>query len=210
MKKKKRSYLSIFLLILVVLMAGSFVKPASISAATKTGLVKVNGKVRYYKKGKVVKKKWKTIKKKKYYFKSNGYAATKSYKVKGVTYIFGANGVLKAHSGSKNKVYKISGALYLAAPSGKAASGLAVYNGKFYYFNAAGKVNKTMTATYQKASVYNKSAVTLLSLLGEPLSYADYDSCFGDGKDREYKYSNFTVGTFVPSDGSEEVFLSVY
>lgn len=50
-------------------------------------------------------------------------------------------------------------------------------------------------------------AEPILSVLGEPLTSAETNSCYGDGKDKVYQYTSFKVQTY--SSGGKDYILSV-
>lgn len=200
---------------------------------TKRGLYKKKGAYFYAVDGKNLKKAWKTVKGKTYYFKSNGKAATGSYKVKRTKsskkayWVFSAKGVLMKGSGTR--VVKVDGVKYQVKKSGKAKSGwddkhakyylkngaIATYprlmNGKLTYFSAKGSYSKKKTKKMRAALAMGKPATTLLKLLGDPKKVKTYDnSCYmlpGNpdlgGVDRVRTYQNVSISTFVADDGVE-------
>jgi glucan-binding YG repeat protein len=177
----------------------------------KDGLVQEKGKYHYYQKGKLVTKKWKTIKGKKYYFKSNGDAAIGSYKIDKIYYIFDAKGQL---CNSKKRVVTVNKVKYGVDKNGKALSGIQVIDEKFYQFDSNGKYNATKTKKLQSAAKYEKSMTSLYKLIGKPKK-SQYDvSCYGvgDGKDGTLTYKNFTVLTYKYTSGKnkgKEIFMGL-
>lgn len=83
-----------FLIIIFILVLSFSAGSETYAAETQNGLVKIGKNYQYYKGGKPIKDQWKTIKGFKYYFKSNGNAAVKSYKIDGVYYVFDGEGKL--------------------------------------------------------------------------------------------------------------------
>jgi glucan-binding YG repeat protein len=172
----------------------------------------------------MVKKEWQTVDGKKYYFKSDGSAATLSTKISGKYYIFSKKGVL--YSPKSTSVVTIGKVKYQVKSNGIAASGwskdktyyfdktgkritgIQVIKGKFYSFASSGKINSSKTKKLQKAAKYEKNIATLRKLLGKPSKVRYYSSCYGDGKDGVWKYKNFTVYTFKPRKG-KEIFMGV-
>lgn len=71
------------LTIMFILVFSFFVRDEAYAAETQNGLVKIGKNYQYYKGGKPIKDQWKTINGCKYYFKSNGNAAVKAYKIDG-------------------------------------------------------------------------------------------------------------------------------
>lgn len=133
----------------------------------------------YYKDGKLQKKQWLTLNKKKYYLDKKGYRATGLYKINKETYYFNKNGVLQkkkwitvdnetyyvGNSGfvlkkqwlyykntlvyvtgdgtmAKNELVKINGKTYCFNAKGKRSKGFKKINGKYYYSNSAGIIQK--------------------------------------------------------------------
>ena len=227
MKKKKRSIGMLFLLLAVCLVVPLVpakgnavnVQAAGKAKAKKNGLVKKNGGYCYYKKGKPQKKVWKTIKRKKYYFKGDGKAAVGSCKIRGKYYIFNAKGQLVCTS--KKKVVTVKGVKYQVNGNGRAAkgwskdkkyyfsdsgrmmTGICVIKEKFYRFNKNGKYDEAGTKALQQAAVYEKDMTELYRLIGAPVKSEYYDGCYGPGKDGMLTYKNFTVFTYKAPDGKE-------
>lgn len=187
-------------------------------------LKKENGVYHCYEDGKLVKKAWRVIDGKKYYFKTNGAAATLSYKIGGKYYVFNTNGQLFQPSGKKvvtvgNVKYQV-GANGLAVKgwsadkkyyfdeTGKRLTGIRVIKEKFYAFSSAGKYDKTKTKKLQKAAKYEKDITALQKLIGKPQKKKYYASCYGNGKDGIWTYKNFKVYTFRAKNG-KEIFMGV-
>ena len=131
MKRRFRPVLWTFLLLAALIIAvpqaqtaqAALGKPLStaVQAKKKNGLVKEKGKWRYYKKGKLVKKAWKKVKGKKYYFDKKGNAVTGSVKIGKIYYVFDAKCRLLAPK--TTKAIKVNKVWYQVAKSGKAVSG---------------------------------------------------------------------------------------
>lgn len=93
----------------------------------------------YYKAGKLQKKKWLTIKKKKYYVDKNGYRVTGFYDVKKLTYYFNSKGVMQ-----KNKWFTTDGETYHVNKSGLVLkSQWLYYKGKLVYVTKDGSIAKS-------------------------------------------------------------------
>lgn len=199
-----------------------------VQAAKKNGLVRVKGNYRYYRKGKLQKKVWRTIKGKKYYFKKDGNAAIGSLKISGKYYIFNEKGQLVIPSKkAKTKVVTVKGVKYQAKAKGLAAkgwstnkkycfskngrmlTGIHVMNEKFYSFGKNGKYDKDKTKKLRKASAYEKDMADLYRLIGKPKKSEYYSGCYrpdwdpGQGKDGVLTYKNFIVYTYKGSTGKE-------
>lgn len=231
--KRKRRLIGMFCLFLAavtvvpnILPAGNVtvVKAAkkSTKSKKKNGLVREKGNYRYYKNGKLQKKVWKTIKRKKYYFKKDGNAAAGSCKIGGKYYIFNEKGQLVVPTKkAKTKIVAVKGVKYQAKAKGLAAkgwskdktyyfsangrmlTGIQVIGEKFYSFGKNGKYDKDKTKKLRKASVYEKDMADLYRLIGKPKKSAYYDGCYGPGKDGILTYKNFTVYTHKAPDGKE-------
>lgn len=130
----------------------------------------------YYKSGKLQKKKWLTIKKKKYYVDEKGYRVTGFYDVKNQTYYFNGKGVMQ-----KNKWFTVNGETYHVNKSGLvlksqwlyyknnlvyvtkdgsiAKSEIVKIGSKKYYFNSNGKRSKGFKKYNGKYYYTNSSGV---------------------------------------------------
>lgn len=188
-------------------------------AVRKGGLVKVKGKYRYYQKGKPIKNAWKTVKKKKYYFLSNGDAAVGSAKINGKYYIFDDKGRL--FTPSSTKIIKAGKTKYQVDKKGRAVkgwsrdkkhyfyqngrmvTGIEVFKEKFYCFKSNGRYDKTMTSRLRKAAEYEAPAAKLLALVGEPKKREYSRGCYGNGTDCLLTYSNFVIYTSFDQNGVE-------
>lgn len=232
--RKKRKLIGMFCLFLAAFMivssipaAGnvSTVQAAQSKKAKKNGLVKEKGNYRYYKKGKLVKKCWKIVKGKKYYFKKDGNAAVGSLKISGKYYIFNAKGQLVTTS--KKKIVTVKGVKYQVKAKGLAAkgwskdkkyyfgkegkmfTGIRVIGEKFYSFGKNGKYDKAKTKKLRKVSVYEKSNMKdLYKLIGKPKKSEYNSGCYGPGKDGTLTYKNFIVYTYKDLNG-KEIFMGV-
>lgn len=108
--------------------------------STKNGLVKEGGYYHYYSKGKLLKNQWKDVNGKRYYFKSNGNAATYSYKIKGQYYVFNERARL-VRPVSK-KIVLIGTKKYLADSKGRPRTGWNIVQEKLYYVDKTGECVK--------------------------------------------------------------------
>lgn len=226
MKKKKRliGFICLFLAASIVVPSipaeGNAARVlAAGKKAKKNGLVKKNGGYCYYKKGKLLKKTWKTIKRKKYYFKADGRAAVGSCKIRRKYYIFNAKGQLVV--ASKKKIVTVRGVKYqvkakgLAAggwskdkkyyfsKNGKMTTGICVIGEKFYKFHKNGEYDDAGTKQLRSAAVYEKDMGELYRLIGQPVKSEYFDGCYGPGKDGILTYKNYTVYTYKAPDGNE-------
>lgn len=139
----------------------------------KQGLKKEGNVYRYYSKGKMLKSTWKTVSGKKYYFKSNGSAATYSYKISGKYYIFNTKGQLMRPS--KNSVVTIGANKYYINTKGNPIPGWHVISKKLYYVSANGKcaantkVDKiTFTKSgYAKSDSYSKLKIKAMDTVAK-------------------------------------------
>lgn len=113
----------------------------------------------YIKADKVQKKKWITVKKKKYYLDKKGYRVTGLYKIGKQSYYFNSKGVLQkkkwvtfegesyyvggsGYALKKQWLYKGSTLVYVTGDGSVAKSELVKISGETYYFNAKGKRSK--------------------------------------------------------------------
>jgi len=149
------------------------VKPS----AKPKGLVKEGTTIRFYQKGEPIKNQWKTIKGKKYYFMSNGTAATKSYKIKGDYYVFDLNGIKL--SPSKKSIVKVGNSHFYVTPKGKPVPGWVIVKNKLYYVYKNGRcaanetVNKisftsTGSAKNNSISKLKKKTMSVVSKITKP------------------------------------------
>lgn len=91
--------------------------------AGMAGLKKKDGKLCYYENGELVRDAWRTIDGKRYYFKSDGSAATLSTKIGDVYYVFNTQGVLQNSAESGKRIVTIAGESYQVVKSGMAMPG---------------------------------------------------------------------------------------
>lgn len=219
------------MIILCMMLALVFCTSAGVTAgaAKKNGLEKENGCYRYYQNGKLIKKSWKTINGRKYYFQKNGNAAVGSCKINKKYYIFNTKGQM--YQPSKTKVVSVNGIKYRVNSKGRAVSGWdskkkyyyqengrmaagiitikSGYNCKFYCFNKNGKYNAAKTKKLQKAAQYEKNMKDVYALIGKPKkSYYDVGCYSPNGKDGVLTYDNFIVHTFRYNNG-KEIFMAV-
>ena len=104
---------------------------APVLVQKKQGLVREGRNYCYYVKGQKVRRVWKKIHGRKYYFGNNGNAATGSVQIKGTYYIFNEKGQLLAPR--RNAIMKVKNAYYYVKPSGTPVTGWHVVKGKLYY-----------------------------------------------------------------------------
>lgn len=194
----------------------------------KNGLIKENGAYYFYTKGVKLKNKWKTIKKNKYYFKSDGKAATLSTKINKTYYVFYTNG--KLVKTKKTKTFTIKGSVYRVnkkgqavkgwqkvkkvktyyyAANGKRVTGVYVMSGQMHYFSSKGIYSAKKTKEISKAAKEESSIAPLLKILGEPKKKTYQDSCYGEGQDGLWEYENITISTFKPADGTDELYMGL-
>ena len=191
---------------------------------SKAGLTKIKGKLYYYSNGRKLKKTWKTVGKKRYYFNAKGAALTGSAKVKGTYYVFSTQGRLLR--GKAARYVALGKKTYRVSKSGKAVNGLGadskfcrkngellcgvdVIDGKFYAASAQGVYDASLTSKLRSAAVRNKPVATLRTLLGAPLKTHYASNCEGFGpnaKDGIWTYAQFKVVTLDKGDGSPELF----
>lgn len=209
MKKLKKLLIIILCLMMIQVPETSITGPSVVSAATvKSGLTKINGKYYYYKNGKKIKNKWKTIKTTvngktvsyRYYFGSNG-AAYAAKKRAGVTYCFAVKTINGKKYGFDTQGHMLKG-IYVSSKE------------KFYVFNAkTGVYNATRSAKFNKAAKYKKSAATLRKLLKAqtPVKTQTSSSCFyTGGTDIVITYDHYVVNYCRNKTGKKEIFLAVY
>lgn len=104
----------------------------------KNGLMKEGRVYRYYVNNKPVRNKWKKVKGKYYWFKSNGVAAHDGhYKINGVFYVF--NKYAQRVIPGKKTIVNINGVKYFVDARGRAVTGWNELNGKMYYVHKNGK-----------------------------------------------------------------------
>ncbi|MDO5422242.1 MAG: transglutaminase domain-containing protein [Eubacteriales bacterium] len=125
--------------------AASSVAASSAKSTKKLrGLQKVNGTYCYYdKNGKKLKKQWKTIGGRKYYFNYKGNAVTNSVKIDGVRYIFSGKGCLVVPT--KDRIVKIKGRIYCVSAGGAVIEGWHIVKNKLYYVEKTGLVKRNVT-----------------------------------------------------------------
>lgn len=236
MKRKMNAAKKMLFLLGLLVLAMTAAMSVSASAA---GLKKVGSKYIYEVNGKRVKNKWKTVKKVevtniygttrtkvKYYFRKNGYAATKSYKIGKVYYVFNKEGQLlnsKVTGETMNTIQEIGGVKYGVNKNGKALTGYQVAGtildgNSLYMFNKNGKVNKGRSAAL-KAAIDAQDLAALKKLVGEPKNVikSDLDSCAGipgstelvSGKDIQLIYDTFKVNVFEVTETGAQYVQSV-
>jgi hypothetical protein len=131
----------------------------------KNGLVQNGKDYQYYKNGKLIKSQWKTIGGSKYYFKDNGNAAIKSYKIKGKYYVFDLEG--KLLTPTKNSLVKVGEDTYYVTPKGRPISGWKIIKKKLYYVRRTGKcaANETIdNIEFTKSGAAKVNSVSKLKI----------------------------------------------
>lgn len=205
---------------------------ASSAKTKKNGLIKSGSSYCFYKNGIKVKRSWRTVKGAKYYFKSNGKAATGSYGIKknGITkyYVFSAKGKLSIGKGMHFAT--VSGVKYRVAANGRAASGwnsdktryylangtlacgIHVVKGKLLALDPKGIYNAELTVRLRAAATINGSPAALIELLGTPLKVKTQPSCYFyngiTGKDRVYYYDHVVIYALIDDGTATEYFYS--
>lgn len=204
MKKKKRIWMAIALLVCVCCIQGIAATAVTCSAAAvkKTGLVKEKGRFYYYQKGRKLKSKWKTI----------------EIKGKRYTYYFGKDGAAYAgkvrYGDEIPAVEKIGGYTYAFDVNGRRMKGIQVIREKFYVFAGNGRLNVQKTARLRKASVYRADVDRLKGILeryGAKCRKTEYfpKGCHGEGEDGLMHWDAFQVGIFKPTGGKAYI-LGIY
>lgn len=107
----------------------------------------------YFKAGKLQKKKWLTIKKKKYYVDKNGYRVTGLYKISGRSYYFNSKGVRQ-----KNKWVKVKDDYYYIGSGGYALKSQWLYHNEvLVYVKSNGAIAKSELVKIGKKTYYFNS-----------------------------------------------------
>lgn len=190
----------ISLTLLFLLLMQIFTVPltaAPVSAAAKSGLQKVNGKIYYYDaKGAKVRNRWKTVQRNRYYFGKDG-AAYKGYKKVGADrYYFDSDCRMV-----RDKTVKIKGKRYYFLRNGKAAKTVVqLSNEKIWKVTAGGRLLRDITADAK----IHKNFDAFLKKAGAPKNSLTTPSCIGPGRDGIYTYDNFQVYTYE-ENGMREI-----
>lgn len=122
--------------------------------AYKNKLKKTGGKIYYYNsRGELVKRHWRTVKDKRYYFTKTGAAATGPAKIRGIRYLFGSRGVLR-----RSGFYKCDGNTYYVNARGKIQTGWKKINNNLYFFDNAGILQKNRWVRHGDNLYYVNSA----------------------------------------------------
>lgn len=181
----------------------------------------------YLEKGSVLKKKWITIKKKKYYLDKKGYRVTGLVKISSKYYYFNTKGVMQKKkwvsangedyyvggdgaalksqwlykgnvlvyvtsdgSVAKNELVKINGSTYYFNSKGKRSKGFKKYNGKYYYCNKWGIIQKKQWITKGGKKYYvQKSGVRVenkLIKIGKYRYYFNEKGCLMQNREIVY------------------------
>lgn len=141
MKKRKSFFVMLFVSIMLACLL-----PTAVSAARENDGLTLgkNGRYCYYENGKKVKKAWRTVNGKKYYFQSTGWSTPYSLYIDGKVYVFNSKSQL--HRPSKRSIFKSKGYYYCVNPDGTADTGWLIYNNRLYKaYSKSGRfaVNKT-------------------------------------------------------------------
>ena len=135
---------------------------ATVTRTVKKGLVREKDGYHYYIKGKTIKNKWKKIKGRYYWFKSDGVAARNgACKVKGTYYVF--DSLARKLTPGKTKAVRIQNRTYLVDKKGKAVKGWKKLGNKVYYASKTGKcaVNQTVDGIRLNKNGYATSTKAL-------------------------------------------------
>ncbi|MBQ9004059.1 MAG: hypothetical protein IJ087_19625 [Eggerthellaceae bacterium] len=179
--------------------------------------------------GLVLKKTWKTIGGKRYYFAKDGVRATDSTKVDGTYYVFGSSGALQKASGKANKLVTVGKRVYRVNKKGEAVAsedgewlegdmlrfdktgclltGVRFMGKEFYAADKAGTYLPDATAQLNAAvkgyAKRQKSALDLrraLDAAGAKLKGELYSkSCDIKGYDGLWQYAHFSIVTARPA-----------
>jgi len=192
--------------------------------AETEGLVREDGRYRYYENDKPVTDSWITTEEGTFYFDEDGMASVCSCRIGGTYYVFDEEGRLLQPSGAKIvKIEADDGTLrrfyvdedgkavsgwsddkkYYFDKTGEMVTGIVVLKEKFYCFQAGGKYNKAKTQKIRKTAKYEKPFSNLKKYIGSPKKARYYASCYGKGRDGILTYENFIVYTFKPDSGIE-------
>lgn len=192
---RKRKAVSLALIFMLVMQIFTLSCSTSALAAAENGLQIVNGKTYLYKKGKMVKNKWASVKNDTYYFGSNG-AAYKGYKKVGkYRYYFDSNCRMVT-----SEIVKIGGKKYFFMYNGRAPKRAAMVKGKIWKTTSGGRLVKNINSLAKEGknfSAFQKAA-------GKPLKKDTMASCYGPGRDVNCHYDNFTVSTYA-YNGSQKI-----
>lgn len=128
MSKKRSFWATLIVSLMMVLFLPLAVRGAE---ETPEGLVKArNGRYCYYENGKKVKKAWREVDGKKYYFLSTGWATSHSVQLNGKVYVFKANSQL--HQPRAKSIFRSQGYSYYVNPDGTAETGWLIIKNKLY------------------------------------------------------------------------------
>lgn len=140
----------------------------------KIGLVKEGTKYVYYdKKGRKVKNKWLTIKKKRYYFKADGTAAIGGNKIGKYIYVFDLQGRLIKPS--KSKIVTVGKTSYYVNKKGQAYKGFFKIGKRLYRGDSKGRLTKNKTVSnitfnskgYANNDINAKLKMKLMSIMSK-------------------------------------------
>lgn len=128
-----------------------------IPSPPENGLVQVGKHYQYFKNGKPVKSRWKTIDGYKYYFKANGNAAVKSCKIHGTYYVFNVKGRL--FTPKKDSLVTVEDVKFYVTPKGIPIPGWKIIKKKLYYVYKNGRcaANETIDKIKFTEDGYAKS-----------------------------------------------------
>ena len=132
----------------------------------KSGLIKEGTKYFFYdKKGNKLKSKWKTIQKRRYYFKADGTAAVGGTKIGKYTYVFDLQGRLLKPS--KSKIVQVGKQLYYVNKKGQAIKGFFKIGNKLYRGDIKGRLTKVTfnSKGYAKNDLNAKLKMKLMTII---------------------------------------------
>ena len=155
----------------------------------KSGFIKEGTKYFFYdKKGNKLKSKWKTIQKRRYYFKADGTAAVGGTKIGKYTYVFDLQGRLLKPS--KSKIVQVGKQLYYVNKKGQAIKGFFKIGNKLYRGDIKGRLTKNKTVAnvtfnskgYAKNDLNAKLKMKLMTIISRitttEMSKSELYSCW--------------------------------
>ena len=232
MKKVSVSLVIAFLLLVL----GFSLQPVGVidggciaQAKTVDQLQKKNGKYYYYdENGMLLKNSWKTLEGKKYYFKSNGAAATGCSVIENKNYLFNSKGILQMpSSGSSIRINKVkyfkltlNNKIYYVRSNGRILMPGAYCpddKAKLICIGSNGAYNATITKKLNQLAGYEKPYAKLsdkLTSLGIKVKRkTSVEGCYAmngkRGQEWFLDFRNFSLHIFKCTDGTGYV-LGVY
>ncbi len=140
---KKRNFLAMLFVSMLLVCLTPFVVGAA--SETPDGLTKKeNGRYCYYENGEKVRKAWREVDGKKYYFLSTGWATSHSIQLNGKVYVF--NSKAQLHQPARKSIFRSRGYSYYVNIDGTADTGWLIIKNKLYRaYSKSGRfaVNKT-------------------------------------------------------------------